>query len=60
MREKVRMVCAHCGGEDVRANAYASWNADAQTWEIAQTFEKGAYCSECESETHIEQRPTQV
>ena len=55
--EKVKMVCAHFGSDDVRADAYAEWNVEAQKWELTQTFEKGAYCSKCDRETRIEERP---
>jgi hypothetical protein len=57
MGTKVRMVCSHCGSDDVRADAYAEWDVESQKWEIAQTFEKGAYCNECDGETRIEERP---
>jgi hypothetical protein len=53
----VKMVCAHCGSDDVRADAYAQWDVETQKWEIAQTFDKGAYCSKCDGETRIEERP---
>jgi hypothetical protein len=55
--EKVKMVCAHCGSEDVVADAYAEWDVESQTWEITQTFDKGGYCSQCDGETRIERRP---
>jgi hypothetical protein len=57
MEKKVEMVCAHCGSGDVRADAYVEWDVEAQKWEVAQTFEKGAYCSKCDGETRIEERP---
>jgi hypothetical protein len=57
MSKKVTKVCAHCGSEDVVADAYAEWDVESQKWEVAQTFEKGAYCSQCDGETRIEERP---
>jgi hypothetical protein len=60
MSEKVRMVCSHCGSEDVVADAYAEWDVDLQAWEIVQTFDKGAYCNQCDGETRIEERPLSV
>ena len=56
MSEKVKMVRAHCGSDDVRADAHAEWDVEAQKWEVAQTFEKGAYCNQCDGETRIEER----
>ena len=60
MDEKVKMVCAHCGSDDVRADAYAEWDVEAQKWEIAQTFEKGAYCNKCDGETRIEEQSISI
>jgi len=60
MSEKVRIVCSHCGSDEVRADAYAEWDVESQKWEIAQTFEKGAYCNQCDGETRIEERPLSV
>ena len=57
MSMKVRMVCSHCASEEVVADAYAEWDVDSQGWEIAQTFDKGAYCARCDGETRIEERP---
>jgi hypothetical protein len=56
MSEKIRMVCSHCGAEEVFADAYAQWNVESQAWEIVQTFDKGAYCNQCDGETRIEER----
>lgn len=46
--------CATCGSHDVRADAYVEWDVADQMWSIAQTFEKGAYCGDCDGETRIE------
>lgn len=50
---KLRMVCRKCGSEDVLCDAYASWNVETQEWELSQTFDKGAYCNNCDGETRI-------
>ena len=50
---RLLMVCRTCGGENVRADAYATWNVEAQQWECDQTFDKGAYCDDCDDETTI-------
>jgi hypothetical protein len=49
-------VCRHCGSENVKADAYAVWDVDAQQWEISETFDKGAFCEPCDGETRIEWR----
>jgi hypothetical protein len=57
MDKKVKMVCAHCGSDDVLADAYAKWDVETQTWEVTQTFDKGACCNKCDGETRIEEQP---
>lgn len=51
--KRVRMVCSHCGGEDVLADAYAVWNYDLQEWELNNVFDKGHHCNECDGECSI-------
>ena len=50
---KLLAVCGRCGSDHVKADAYAEWNADAQEWELSQTFDKGAFCNKCDGETSI-------
>ena len=49
MEKRVKMVCDDCGGENVVADVYASWNVDKQEWEVSNTFDKGAFCDDCDS-----------
>lgn len=51
---KTRMVCRTCGSDDVLADAYASWSFGDQEWQVASTFDKGAFCNDCGGETRIE------
>lgn len=53
--KRQHMVCATCGSENVQADAFASWNFETQSWEIAQTFDKGSYCDDCDGECHIDE-----
>jgi hypothetical protein len=53
-KRKLDMVCSLCGSGDVLCDAYAEWDIQTQTWELASTFEKGAFCNECGGETSIE------
>ena len=46
-------VCATCGSDDVKADAYVVWNTPAQTWEVASVFDKGAVCEACGGETRL-------
>lgn len=47
-------VCAYCGSREVQADAYAAWDFASQSWELVNTFDKGAYCEQCDGETRIE------
>jgi len=53
---KIVFVCSKCGGENVFADAFCSWNVDEQEWEIASTFEKGAVCDDCDGPCRLETR----
>lgn len=53
MSVKVRMVCSHCGGDRVRRDADATWNADSQQWELAGVYDKGSTCDDCGGECRI-------
>lgn len=47
-------ICATCGSDDVRADAYAAWSMGAQEWELTATFDKGAVCEKCGEECSLE------
>ena len=55
--KNIKMICATCGGDDVRADAYAAWNVDTQEWELITTFDKGSVCEDCGGECRIEEIP---
>lgn len=57
MDDAVKYVCEHCGSDDVLADAYAEWNDELQTWEVANVFDKGAHCHACDGETRLEEVP---
>lgn len=48
----MKMVCAECGSENVRRDAWASWNETEQDWELSHTFDY-AHCDDCDGETTI-------
>ncbi len=60
MKPRIKMVCKECGSDDVLCDAYAVWDVDTQQWEVANTFDKGAYCNECDGETRLEQEEVEV
>ena len=40
-----KLVCEHCGSDNILADAYASWNVEKQEWELSTTFD-AKYCQE--------------
>lgn len=53
MAQRITKVCATCGSEDVRCDAFAVWNVELQEWELSATFDKGSVCEPCGGETTI-------
>ena len=53
----VRPVCNACGGASVRVDARASWNVDAQCWELHSTCEAVAVCADCGLECSYTMKP---
>jgi hypothetical protein len=49
------MVCATCGSQDVKRDAWAEWDKEGQRWELSETFDH-AFCDRCEGETTVEAR----
>ena len=49
------MICAHCGSDDVRQDAWAEWSTENQAWELGTVFGH-AFCCACDGETRIEER----
>lgn len=54
---KIQMVCAHCGGTNVKADAFATWNVAAQEWQVSDTMDSGHACEDCDGECRIVERP---
>ena len=46
-------VCERCGSEDVKVDAWATWDGDG--WELDSTYD-AAHCDACEGETTLEWR----
>ena len=53
----VRPVCKACGGTSVRVDAWASWDVDAQRWELHSTCEAVAICADCDIECGYTMKP---
>ena len=53
---RVQMVCGTCRSVLVTRDAWAEWDADAQTWSLGAIYDY-AYCHACEGETRINEIP---
>lgn len=51
---KIKIVCAKCGSDDVRRDAYAAWSVEAQDWELSTAFDQGT-CEACGEEARLEE-----
>jgi hypothetical protein len=49
---RVKRICSHCKGENVKVDAWAAWDVDAQTWTAEEVFEAG-HCDDCDGETRV-------
>ncbi len=57
MAEKIKMVCARCGGENIRKDAYASWDVEAQDWVLHSTYDSNT-CEDCgDNDARLEEVP---
>ncbi len=50
------LVCATCGGENVKRDAWAVWSVPDQIWELEGEPFDHAYCGDCDSECRVEER----
>lgn len=50
---KVKKVCARCGSEDVKFDAFAVWNFEEQRLEVCMVSDKGDVCEDCDGECRI-------
>lgn len=55
-KEPIRIVCKHCGSDDVRRDAWADWNPDTQQWELGEVFDYG-HCNHCDDESSLVEIP---
>jgi hypothetical protein len=52
----VQPVCTWCGSTDVSRDAWASWNVQAQCWELATVLDDG-FCHHCAKARSLIERP---
>jgi hypothetical protein len=51
---KIMIVCSDCGSHDVRRDAFACWDYDAQQWVLGPVFDQG-YCEDCGGEASLDE-----
>lgn len=49
---RTHVICATCGSENVRADAYASWDADTGEWILHSIYDE-KICEVCETSTSL-------
>ena len=54
------MVCATCGGENVKSDAWAIWSVHDQKWELEGEPDVFSYCDDCDGECRVEERRIEV
>ena len=52
-RQRHRMICERCGGEDVMVDAWATWDVDEQRDVLVDTFDH-SFCRSCDGETCLQ------
>lgn len=52
----VTHVCATCGSDRIKLDAWAAWAVETQSWELASTLQM-AFCEDCDGETSLHRRP---
>lgn len=50
----IKIVCATCGSEAVRRDAFAEWDYGAQSWVLSNLFDQG-YCDDCGGEATLDE-----
>lgn len=51
---KIKIVCGRCGGHNVRRDAWAEWDVDAQEWVLGEVFDYG-HCVVCAGESRLKE-----
>jgi len=48
----LHLICSHCGSNNVRVDAYASWSSEEGDW-VLHSVNDARYCENCERETSL-------
>lgn len=55
MGKRITIVCAECGSDDVRRDAWGEWDVENQCWELGTVFDQG-YCESCGGEASLDEK----
>lgn len=50
---RINIVCSECGSDDVRRDAWACWDVEAQEWTLGEVFDQG-FCAACDGEARLD------
>lgn len=50
--QTTHVICGTCGGSDVRADAWASWDTEKGDWVLHSTYDH-RYCENCDGEVRL-------
>ncbi len=48
----LHLICSHCGSDNVRADAYASWSSEEGDWVLHSVYD-ARFCENCEREVSL-------
>ncbi len=51
---RIKIVCGHCGSDDVRRDAWAEWDVRTQAWVLGTVFDAG-HCEKCGGEASLKE-----
>lgn len=54
--QRIQIVCRSCGSTNVTRDALASWDEEAQRWELIDTLDN-ADCNDCGGECSLDEVP---
>ena len=55
-KPRIKMVCSHCGSDNVRNDAWACWDVEKQDWVLEDVLQD-TYCGECDGESSLNEVP---
>jgi hypothetical protein len=53
VNQRLRMMCRHCGSEDVAYMTEVRWDVGLQQWVASDTVLCDAFCDKCGDETEV-------